>query len=79
VFHRFRYLALLSTPYCSFQVHRNINCNCTNCRTNADKCARRGCSNRKADGLDFCYACQMLGRAKPSTTCDNLTALAASN
>jgi hypothetical protein len=36
------------------------------------KCAAVGCMNRQAEEGVFCVACIASGKAKPSTTCDNL-------
>lgn len=39
-----------------------------------DKCARRGCHNRKTLVSDFCTDCHAAGLAGPDVDCDNLTA-----
>ena len=72
----FRWISLLREPACSFVVSGDPDCKCVRCLASHEKCARRGCENKKANDFDFCVSCFIRGKARTSTSCDNLTAVA---
>lgn len=69
------WIKIMREPACSFVVSKDPNCKCASCQVSHEKCARLGCDRRKANGSDFCLTCAGKGLDRPSTTCDNLTAM----